>query len=320
MSRETISIILTTYNGEQYIVEQLDSIRLQSISPDEVIIYDDCSCDATVSVITEYICKYQLSNWTLYQGKTNVGWIENFHRATKLATGDYIFFSDQDDVWNLGKIEKMIIAMKNENISVLSCKCAFIDTNGNHISVSKESIPFGKKCEKYIIKHKLDDKFTYSIFPGCTMCVRRKFVDAILSTIDKENLSKIPHDALYWKMGVLLDSAYEINDELIMYRIHNNNASKPLMKSSFSGKRKSARLNEIEKTINDIIFFKTLYVKNTKYENYVLEKLERIIDFHMCRILFIKGEKGGLKVLSGLKCYRNLKMFLGDLYSKTVKR
>ena len=49
-----ISVVMTTYNGEKYIVEQLDSIRNQTRVPDEVIIYDDCSSDLTTTLIKKY--------------------------------------------------------------------------------------------------------------------------------------------------------------------------------------------------------------------------------------------------------------------------
>ena len=55
-----ISVALTTYNGEKYIIELLDSIKNQSVLPDEVIIVDDVSTDNTVKIITQYINKYKL--------------------------------------------------------------------------------------------------------------------------------------------------------------------------------------------------------------------------------------------------------------------
>ena len=55
-----ISVVMATYNGEKYILEQLDSIRNQSISIDEVIICDDCSIDNTVNIIKQYINDYSL--------------------------------------------------------------------------------------------------------------------------------------------------------------------------------------------------------------------------------------------------------------------
>ena len=58
-----ISVAMATYNGHKYIVEQLDSIRNQSLKVDEVVICDDQSSDDTVSIIRNYIEKYKLDNW-----------------------------------------------------------------------------------------------------------------------------------------------------------------------------------------------------------------------------------------------------------------
>lgn len=57
-----ISVVMATYNGAEFLIEQLDSIREQSVRADEVLIFDDLSIDNTVFVIREYIKKYQLKN------------------------------------------------------------------------------------------------------------------------------------------------------------------------------------------------------------------------------------------------------------------
>lgn len=61
-----ISVALATYNGEKYIEKQLDSIRNQTIKPDEVVIVDDKSSDRTVALINEFIAVNNLVNWKLF--------------------------------------------------------------------------------------------------------------------------------------------------------------------------------------------------------------------------------------------------------------
>ena len=60
-----ISIAMTTYNGADYLLEQLESLRTQSLMADEVIIVDDCSTDNTVDLLNMYIQKHHLDNWVL---------------------------------------------------------------------------------------------------------------------------------------------------------------------------------------------------------------------------------------------------------------
>ena len=57
------AVVLACYNGEKYIVEQLDSLRLQTRVLDEILIVDDCSTDNTIQIVEEYIKQYELKNW-----------------------------------------------------------------------------------------------------------------------------------------------------------------------------------------------------------------------------------------------------------------
>ena len=59
----TTSIVMSVYNGSKFLLEQMESIRLQTLQPNEVIILDDCSTDNSVKIIEEYISKYNLQNF-----------------------------------------------------------------------------------------------------------------------------------------------------------------------------------------------------------------------------------------------------------------
>ena len=94
-----ISVAMTTYNGEQYIKEQLTSIIHQSRQVNEIIICDDCSKDHTPEIIQSFQNQYKDINIKLYINEKNVGYRDNFKKAISLCSGDYIFISDQDDIW-----------------------------------------------------------------------------------------------------------------------------------------------------------------------------------------------------------------------------
>jgi glycosyltransferase involved in cell wall biosynthesis len=100
------SIAMCTYNGEKYIEEQLQSIIQQTMEPDEIIICDDCSQDNTVSIIKHTLEKWS-GKWQLIVNEKNLGYKKNFQKAITLCSGDIIYLSDQDDVWDLKKIEIM---------------------------------------------------------------------------------------------------------------------------------------------------------------------------------------------------------------------
>jgi glycosyltransferase involved in cell wall biosynthesis len=97
---------MCTYNGAPYLRKQLDSIINQTYPLFEIIIQDDCSMDSTMEILQEYAGKYPTIH--VYQNEERKGHILNFFSATRRATGEYIAFADQDDIWKPDKIEKML--------------------------------------------------------------------------------------------------------------------------------------------------------------------------------------------------------------------
>ncbi|MBQ2594941.1 MAG: glycosyltransferase, partial [Candidatus Riflebacteria bacterium] len=112
-----ISIAMATYNGEKYLLEQLQSFCKQTILPTELVIYDDCSTDKTCKIIEEFsnTAPFKVK---LIRGEKNIGgsvrdgYGMSFSKAAEACKGDYIFFSDQDDVWFPNKIESNAIINK----------------------------------------------------------------------------------------------------------------------------------------------------------------------------------------------------------------
>jgi len=86
-----VSIALCTYNGEKFLAEQLKSIAGQTRLPDELVICDDCSQDATVDIVRGF-AKVAPFSVRLLTNKTNAGSTKNFERAISLCEGDIIFF------------------------------------------------------------------------------------------------------------------------------------------------------------------------------------------------------------------------------------
>ena len=108
MKRNTVSIVMCTYNGESFIREQLDSIMAQTYPVEEIIIQDDCSTDGTFEVVSEYASRYP--HIRPIRNKTRKGVNGNFFDALGKASGDYIAIADQDDIWEPYKIERQMQA------------------------------------------------------------------------------------------------------------------------------------------------------------------------------------------------------------------
>lgn len=120
-----ISVAICTYNGASYILEQLDSILAQDYSRLEIIIVDDASTDYTVEILQSI----QDERIVLYQNPINLGYNANFERCLKYCTGDYIAISDQDDIWEIDKLSKMLAGISDSDL--IYCDSGVIDGHGN---------------------------------------------------------------------------------------------------------------------------------------------------------------------------------------------
>ena len=81
---------MATYNGEEFILEQLESCANQTKLPDELVIADDCSTDRTLEIIEKFkkVAPFKIK---VYSNKTNLGYTQNFNKAMKLCTNELIF-------------------------------------------------------------------------------------------------------------------------------------------------------------------------------------------------------------------------------------
>ena len=126
-----ITTILCTYNGAAYIEQQLQSIIKQSQEVDEIIICDDGSTDKTLEIIATFM-KYKPTKIQLYVNKETLRVNKNFEKALRLSTGDYIFFSDQDDIWETNKVELILkIFKENPTAQGVFSNAHLIDDEGN---------------------------------------------------------------------------------------------------------------------------------------------------------------------------------------------
>ena len=152
-----ISVVMTTYNGEKYIKEQLTSLKNQTRVPDEVLIFDDCSTDNTVTIVRNFIIENPSGNYRLFENKKNKGWRRNFMEGFADAQGDIIFPCDQDDIWFEDKIENMEKIMEeNENILLLTSKyeLLYADDNAPRISAVFPETKGNAILQKPDLKHK----------------------------------------------------------------------------------------------------------------------------------------------------------------------
>lgn len=230
----TISVVMTTYNGEKYIQNQLNSILNQTMKIDEVLIFDDVSDDKTVDMIERFIKDKQLKNWKLFINSRNVGWKKNFVNGINYASGKIIFLSDQDDIWAENKIEYMVrILENNTNIGVLACNIMVEYEDSRQVRVKDALKKYGNN---EIEKVQLSGKTFRPIRPGCAYAFRDKYV----RLLNKYWFAQCSHDSLLWALALLNEELFIVNMPLMIQLRHNGNNT-PICKRNIE-----SRCNNLE--------------------------------------------------------------------------
>lgn len=208
-----ISIAMTTYNGEKYISQQLDSILNQTVSNFELIICDDCSSDNTINILNAYATKD--SRIKIFINKSNLGFKKNFENAIKLCAGDYIALCDQDDVWEFNHLEVLInsigdnllISGNNEIVdnNLISLNIDFFSSN----LFSLEKYPTNLDILKKII-------LSGNCFQGASMLLRKDILQYYLPL--PENVQY--HDSWLVVIATSLNKFTTTKKMITKYRQH----------------------------------------------------------------------------------------------------
>lgn len=138
---------MATYNGESYLYRQLASILEQLQYNDEVIISDDGSTDDTLKIIASF----QDKRIKLLRNPNERSPVSNFQHALLHASGEYIFLSDQDDIWFPNKVNGVLQILKDYDLVVHDCNLQYKDQIiGNHFKIRKS----GKGLFKNLFKNR----------------------------------------------------------------------------------------------------------------------------------------------------------------------
>lgn len=295
-----VQILMSTYNGEKFLREQLDSILNQDYRDISLLIRDDGSTDSTDTIIHEYISKD--SRITYYKGE-NVGVRNSFFDLMKHAdlTMDYYALSDQDDVWMVNKVSKAVEMLQGiEGLPALyASETQLVEENLNKIKTQihrPQIIPcFGNALVE-------------NICTGCTCLFNRE-----LLVLVKEHIPEytVMHDWwLYLSASAFGRVVYDMRS-YILYRQHGNNivGTKATYLDEFKGRlsRYKGNRGNIRNQLEefDIIYQldipqKELLNKILTYKDSIKEKLEMIschriyrqrrMDNLILKVLFIFNE------------------------------
>lgn len=209
---EKIQILLSTYNGEKFLIEQLDSILDQDYPNLSLLIRDDGSSDSTIELIERYIKEHQDIEIKLIKGE-NLGVLKSFIDLVENSDNDVDFFafSDQDDVWFKDKISRGIKAL-NDNDTYLMYAC-------NYIPVDKKLGSI--KYKDYERKPSFYNAIVENIATGCSIVFNKKLRDYVKGrNVDEASI----HDWWFYLVATGLGDIFYDNEPSFFYRQHEENS------------------------------------------------------------------------------------------------
>ena len=213
IENKKIDILMATYNGEKYLVEQFDSIINQTYHNWNLLIRDDNSTDKTLEIIQNYHKKDKRIK-ILKDNKGNLGIVRNFEELLKSSESEFIMFSDQDDIWVENKLDmylKMIEKIKNKGFMIHSDAILF---DKNKSNILKDTF-----ISKKAINRGLENVFFNYFVQGATILISKEIKNFILPFPKEVYL----HDRYIHLISELFFERIFVNKALIYYRQHGDN-------------------------------------------------------------------------------------------------
>ena len=209
-----ITIVLCTYNGEKYLYEQLNSLINQTFPFYELIISDDASTDSTRDIIKGF--EKNDNRIKFFQNTSNLGFNKNFEKAILHSSGNWIAPADQDDIWELNKLEIMAGDIK-EGVTLVHCNSAkFYGVN----FAEKKIYPRYRKFEGQDARQ----LFLYNTIEGHAMLIQRRVAETSFPLPDN-----IYYDWWFGFHAAVLGTVAWNKNYLINRRIHEQNSSEQQM-------------------------------------------------------------------------------------------
>lgn len=261
-----VQIFMSTYNGEKYLREQIDSILNQENVNVNILVRDDGSSDNTIEILKEYKEKGVLN----YYCGENIGYAKSFlHLLSHNVKADYYAFCDQDDVWLSHKLINAVEKIKRKNIPMLYA---------SSLNRVDESLNFLNKQSFKNLKITLGAEFTRHRLAGCTFVFNNKLYEIIKNTYNIKNLN-CSHDKLIVILCLIMGGEiFFDNNSYILFRRYGNNTSidgKSIFKKILKEKEHFTKYKHNESNLAKCIL--EYYGKQIDKENF--ELLFRIANY-----------------------------------------
>lgn len=219
--RVLISVVITTYNSEKFIIQNINNILNQTFNKYEVIVIDDCSSDKTTYLLNRFS---KLENFKLIRNDKNKGAAYSRNFAISLAEGEYIIFLDDDDIYNLDMLEKAYNAAKSRDVDMLVFRSRGMNLKTGEIfnipwSIRDDLLPQKELFSAYDIK---DDIFNIFVWWAWDKLIKKSII--LESGIRFQEI-RTTND-LFFVFSILLNckKISKIDDILITHVFDRNNS------------------------------------------------------------------------------------------------
>lgn len=215
-----VAILLATYNGENYLCEQIDSLINQNYEMWTLYVHDDGSIDGTLQILASYIERYE--NIVLMKDDiSNRGACDSFMWMLENISAEYYMFCDQDDIWEGNKVEKTLQIMK-ESENTFPNKSILV--YGDLMLVNEDNEFIYKSLWDYTKLKAVVGNLEYlkcgNFVTGCTMMLNGLAKKTVLPI----STNAVMHDAwIAAKISSCGGVVNAIDTQLIRYRQHSNN-------------------------------------------------------------------------------------------------
>lgn len=279
-------VLICTYNGEKYIESQIESILEQEIKPQKIIISDDESTDSTLFRCVSCFNTHEYTNFQIIKGPCN-GIANNFFHGAKYSTSEYLFFSDQDDVWT--KDKAVIFADSFSSINNTVPALVFSDSyiTDEKLRVLSDSFINSASLNIDIL---LDDSILLeNCVQGASSAINAELRDLLLKSltcIEVESISM--HD---WWLAILakyFGIVSYIDKPLLYYRQHGGNQVGAKESKSYVGyvmsifqqirktKHYLRQMDQLLKVVNHASAFNATPLYKCEYEFEKIKLIKRV--------------------------------------------
>jgi glycosyltransferase involved in cell wall biosynthesis len=217
-----VSVALCTYNGEQYLLEQLESIVKQTQAIDELVICDDGSNDRTADILHDFARQSPFKT-RVYINNQNIGSTRNFERCLAYCNGDIIFLADQDDIWVPTKVEKLLTYFaQNPNKDAVFSDAKIIDQHSNLTGKTAwQMIEFDTDSQRlWQSKRAFDILLRGYVVTGATLAIRKKILPEIIPI--PHIIKELIHDGWIALWLSITNRIGFLAEPLTHYRHHQN--------------------------------------------------------------------------------------------------